>query len=72
MLLDCEDEELPLVQGEAARFHELLERNGVPSTLAYAPGNHDLFYAVSQWPAEATFLEAGWEDTSGITRGRGE
>jgi S-formylglutathione hydrolase FrmB len=67
MLLDCEGEDLPLVQGEAARFHELLKRAGVPSTLAYAPGYHDLSYAESQWPTEVTFLEAGWKDASGFS-----
>lgn len=72
MLLDCEGEDLPLVQGEAARFHQLLEGVGVHSTLAYAPGSHDLSYALSQWPAEVTFLEAGWKDASGSSQERAE
>lgn len=71
MLLDCEGEDLPLVQGEAARFHKLLERVGVSSTLTYAPGEHDLSYAASQWPAEVNFLEAGWKDTSVLSQGHG-
>jgi hypothetical protein len=64
MLLDAEDEDLPLARGEAARFHDLLDRAGIPSTLAYAPGNHDLSYAVGHWPTEVDFVEAGWEDAS--------
>ena len=62
MLLDFKSEDLPLARGEAARFHGLLKNAGVSSTLTYVPGNHDLAYALDQWPTEVNFLEAGWED----------
>jgi S-formylglutathione hydrolase FrmB len=64
MLLDFEDEDLPLVRGESARFHQLLKSAGILSTLTYAPGNHDISYALDQWPTEVAFLEVGWEDVS--------
>jgi enterochelin esterase-like enzyme len=72
MLLDFEGEDLPLARGEAARFYRLLKSAGVPSTLTYAPGNHDLSYALDQWPTEVAFLETDWKDTSGTSRAREE
>jgi S-formylglutathione hydrolase FrmB len=72
MLLDSKSEDLPLARGEAARFYGLLKSAGVSSTLTYAPGNHDLGYALDQWPTEVTFLEAGWDDASGTSRGHEE
>jgi S-formylglutathione hydrolase FrmB len=63
MLLGFEGEDQPLARGEVARFHTLLEDAGVPSTTAYAPGDHDLSYALDQWPTEVAFLEDGWEET---------
>lgn len=69
MLLDFEGEDLPLARGEAARFHGLLKSAGIPSTLIYAPGNHDLSYALDQWPKEVTFLETDWEKDSDTSQG---
>ncbi|MBV9453061.1 MAG: hypothetical protein JOZ19_02880 [Rubrobacter sp.] len=64
MLLGFEGKDQPPARGEVARFHELLERAGVPSSIAYAPGDHDLSYALDQWPTEVAFLEDGWEEAA--------
>jgi S-formylglutathione hydrolase FrmB len=59
-LLDAGQENLALVQGEAERFAHLLIAEKITVQLDFAPGTHNLDYAIAQQPAVATFLEAGW------------
>jgi S-formylglutathione hydrolase FrmB len=59
-LLDAEQEDLPLVKGEALRFAGLLIHAGIPVELRFAPGTHAPGYVAAQRPEMADFLEAGW------------
>jgi len=64
-LLGAGQEDLPLVQGEAERFAHLPIAEKIPVQLDFAPGTHNLDYAIAQQPTVATFPEAGWRPQTG-------
>jgi S-formylglutathione hydrolase FrmB len=60
-LLDAGQAQLALVRGEAERFAHLLIAARIPVQLNFAPGSHNMQYALAQQPAVSAFLEDGWK-----------
>jgi S-formylglutathione hydrolase FrmB len=55
---------LTLVRGQAAWFHGLLARAGVPSVLRIMPGAHSWSYALTAFQDSLTYLDEYWQQAA--------
>jgi enterochelin esterase-like enzyme len=60
LLLDCTQEDDPVIAGEARRMHDALARIGHAPGLHFTRGQHDGAWISRQWPLVARFLAEGW------------
>ena len=60
LLTDGQDDQEPVVRGEASRFDTVLRAAGIEHRTVLAPGVHDFAFLTSQFPPMIDFLEQGW------------
>jgi S-formylglutathione hydrolase FrmB len=59
-LAAADEEDNPVIEGEAQRFKKLLDAAGIPAVLDVRPGGHDWEFVRSVLPAALAFLAQGW------------
>ncbi|HET6816814.1 MAG TPA: alpha/beta hydrolase-fold protein [Mycobacteriales bacterium] len=60
LLVDGNDDHLPVVKGETQRFSALLRRHHIAVEERLTPGGHTVPWAVAQLPMVAQFFGDGW------------